>query len=732
MTDGLFTRMIQADPALSGVCAVLFDEFHERALEVDLGLAFTLETRSALRDDLRLGVMSATLDSEAVATLIGPAATVTGAGRPHPVETRHLDRPPPDRLADATARAVRLAVDEEPGSILVFLPGTADIRRVAERLDDMPETVAVVPLYGDLSLDQQAAAIRPAPSGTRKVVLATPIAETSLTIEGVRVVIDSGLRRVPVRDPASGMSALATRRISRAAAEQRRGRAGRTEPGVCYRLWPEAEMRGLAAADDPEILLADLAGFALDAALWGCRDISELALIDAPPAGPWAEANGLLHRLGAIGADGSITEHGRAMAGLGTHPRLAHMMLAARSEGHGRLATEIAALLEERDIVSGAARDSDLEGRLGLLQGGRSRGVDRRRIDQVRATATTWQRRLGIDEPAPPMRSAAGQCLALAYPERVARARAGRPGSFVMASGRAAVLDPGEPLAAEPFLAIADAGGDGPDARIHVAARIDRETIESLFARQLATEEEVAWDPRSEAVIARRITRLDRLVLEERAIARPDPEALAAALLKGVRAIGIERLRWTETARELQARVGFLRKLDPGGGWPDMEPAALADRLEDWLGPWVAGIARLSDMARVDLAAALAATLDWHQRQALDRLAPARVTVPSGREVPLDYSTGDTPVLSVKLQEMFGAEDTPQVADGRVPVTVALLSPAGRPLQTTQDLAGFWRTGYAAVRAEMRGRYPKHPWPDDPIAAVPARGTKKAEARRRG
>ena len=697
VTEGILTRMLQDDPALEGVGAVIFDEFHERSLNADLGLALALET-AELRDDLRLLVMSATLDGGPVARLLGDAPVVTSEGRAWPVKTHHRPPRPGEAIEDAVARAVRDALAEETGSLLVFLPGAREIRRVQAKLAGIGDGVAVAPLYGDLPGAAQDQAIRPAPAGTRKVVLATNIAETSLTIEGVRVVIDSGLARAPRFDPRTGMSRLETVTIARAAADQRRGRAGRTEPGVCWRLWARAGEGAMAPFDPPEILVADLAPLALELALWGG---GELAWLDPPPAAALAQARALLADLGAIDGDGRPTAHGKQMARLPLHPRLAHMVLRARAEGVGGTAAELAAILEGRRPSS----DADLRASLEMLHRGGDPAVARLR-EAARDIARRFDLKGGGGD--------AGALLALAYPDRVARRRPGGRGSFLLANGRGAVLRDSDPLAGAEYLAIAETDDAGREARILAAAPLDEATLEAVLGDRIAWVETVAWDPSEQAVAARRQRRLGAMVLADSALPNPDPAAVATALLEGVRRLGLDALPWRDGAVALRRRVGFARALE-GEAWPDWSDAALMETLEQWLGPHLSGLRRRGDLDRLDLAQILA--LDWEQQRALDALAPTTIPIPSGRRAALDYADPAQPVLAVKLQEMFGQAETPRVGNGRVPVAIHLLSPAGRPLQVTRDLAGFWAGSYAEVRKDMRGRYPRHPWPDDPLAA---------------
>ncbi|HTZ78480.1 MAG TPA: ATP-dependent helicase HrpB [Stellaceae bacterium] len=737
VTEGVLIRMLQDDPSLAGTGLVIFDEFHERSLDGDLGLALALDARRGLREDLRLLVMSATLDGAPVARLLGDAPVIESRGRMFDIETRHLDRPPPERIEEAVAAAIQRALTEESGSLLVFLPGAREIRRVEQRLADasLGAGIHVTPLYGDLPQDAQDAAIAPPPRGTRKIVLATAIAETSLTIDGVRVVIDAGLMRRPRFDPRTGMTRLMTLRVSQAASEQRRGRAGRVEPGVCYRLWPAHEQALLQPFTPPEIMDADLAPLALELARWGVTDPSSLSWLDPPPAAAYAQANTLLRELDAVDADGRITSHGRALAVLGAHPRLAHMAARAKERDLGALAADIAALLSERDIVKSrpGGRDCDLRLRIELLhERGAARHLpagttsDRGAVEQVRQSAQQWRRQLGISGASADPRDT-GSVVALAYPDRIAQRRAAAPGSFRLASGSGALLPPTDPLAAEEFLAVAELDGDPRNARIFLAAPLARAEIEDLFATHIENLDVVAWDSRQQAVLARRQRRLGAVLLADDPLPNPAAEAVRAALLQGLGELGLDALPWTQESRALCQRVGFVRRLEPDGGWPDLSETWLASHLDEWLGGFLGGVSRRAQLERIDLLAALKAMLPWDRQRRLDELAPTHITVPSGSRLAIDYGAGDVPVLAVKLQEMFGHAETPSVGGGRTRLLLHLLSPAGRPLQVTADLATFWKTGYRAVRSEMRGRYPKHPWPEDPLAATPT-----ARAKRRG
>ena len=726
VTEGVLTRMLQSDPALEQVVLVVFDEFHERSIHADLGLALTLHSRAILREDLRVLVMSATLESGPIAALLGVAPVVTSEGRSHAVEIRHRPRRPGARLEAEVAAAVRDALDSETGDVLVFLPGAGEIRRVAAILEGAV-AADVLPLHGNLPAEAQDRAILPSPPGSRKVVLATSIAQTSLTIEGVRVVVDSGLSRVPRYSPRSGMTRLATVRVSAFSAEQRRGRAGRLAPGVCYRLWSVQEQSTLAPRSVPEILEADLAPLALELAVTGVRDPGELRWLDPPPAAGLTEARSLLTLLGALDASGALTRHGAAMARLALHPRLSHMVMKATDLDAGETACEIAALLTERDPLrrmEGVA-DADIRTRIDLLRGTVVRGdVDREALRRARAELAACRRaRGGRDGRAQPGTGAgAGLLLALAYPDRVGQRRPGGTGRFLLRNGLGAYLEP-QGLSREDYLVACDLEGKVPESRILMAAPITAEEIRELFRGDIAVEEAVAWDPAVRAVTATRRERLGAIVLREGRLPSPEPARVAEALLEGIRSEGLETLPWEDGASRLRERITFVRTLDPG--FPDVSDAALLETLEHWLGPRILGLTRLTELARIDLAGALRDLLSWEQRAGLDRLAPTHVVVPSGSRVPLDYTDPEAPALAVRLQELFGLRETPRVGRAGVPVTLHLLSPAGRPVQVTRDLAGFWRTTYFDVRKDLKGRYPKHHWPEDPLAAEPTSRAKR-------
>ncbi|MGV6872623.1 ATP-dependent helicase HrpB [Pseudochelatococcus sp. B33] len=718
VTEGVFARMILDDPELSGVAAVIFDEFHERSLDADFSLALALDVQSGLREDLRILVMSATLDGARVARLVGspgaPAPVIESQGRAFPVETRYIGRDPARRIEEDIAAAVRAALAAESGSILVFLPGQAEIRRVENLLNETlgpavktgANAVDIAPLYGRLDRAAQNLAIRPSAPGRRKVVLATSIAETSLTIEGVRVVIDSGLARVPRFEPGIGITRLETVRASRAAVDQRRGRAGRTEPGVCYRLWEEAANGALPAFSAPEILTADLAPLVLDCARWGVEDPATLAFLDPPPAPALTEARNLLRSLDALDARNRLTDTGRALQSLPLPPRLARMVVEARRTGESGDAAEIAAVLVERGLGGNAI---DLAERVSQFRRDRSpRAGDMRRL------ARQWGGPPAGDAPA-------GPPLALAFPDRIARARKSddfRDGTYLLANGRGAVLDPAERLAREEFLAVAEIVGSAASARIVSAAALTREDVERLAGERIVEATEVTFDTGARALRARRTRRLDAILLDQKPLPAPADEASATVLARGIASAGIAALPWTKALAQWRARIGFLRRAaGDGSEWPDVSDAALTAAVEDWLAPHLVGLTSLAQIDVPVLDAALKSLLPWAQQQKLDREVPTHFTAPTGSRIAVDYS-GENPSIAVRVQELFGLTEHPAIAQGRIPLTLELLSPAHRPIQITRDLPGFWRGSWAAVRAEMRGRYPRHVWPDDPTAAT--------------
>ncbi len=735
VTEGVLTRRLQSDPGLRGVGLVIFDEFHERHLESDLGLALCLDLQGVLNPELRLLVMSATLEPAPVAGLLGGAPVIACEGRQFPVETRYLGRPRERALEEAVAGAVLRAARSDPGSLLVFLPGAAEIRRVLAMLASagLGAEWMLLPLFGNLSKEEQDQAIAPAPAGRRKIVLATNIAETSLTIEGVRVVVDGGFMRAPRFDVRSGMARLTTLPVSKSAADQRSGRAGRTEPGVCYRLWSAEGHAALAECNRPEILQTDLAGLVLELALWGVAEASRLKWLDSPPEAACRQARALLKDLGALDARGHATDHGRHMAALPLHPRLAHMVLEGRRHGLGADACLLAAVLSERDFVKFPAGeyDSDLGLRLDLManpdadrgmRAGRC-SVDRSARRRCLRVADALLARLGLMPPQAP-RPAAGRLLAWAYPDRIGRRRPGASGRFLLANGRGAFFPAPEPLAAADYLVAAELDGERREARIYLAAACDLPAILEDFKTVLRHHEKIEWDRRAQAVRVERSLTLGALTLKSTPASGADPLKIRAAMIAGIRETGLDCLPWTNVLRCWQERVLFLKRVMTEEEWPDVSDPSLLASLERWLAPYIGGITRLAGLKGIDLADALRSMLSWPQRRRLDELAPTHLEVPSGARRRLDYS-GEVPVLAVRVQEMFGCTDTPRVAGGRQPVLVHLLSPAGRPVQVTQDLAGFWAGSYDQVKKELRGRYPRHHWPDDPLHAAPTRRAKK-------
>lgn len=734
VTEGILARRLQDDPALEGVGLVIFDEFHERSLDADLALALTLNARQLLRDDpLKVLLMSATLEGERLSALLDEAPVVRSEGRMHPVTIR-WGRPyqTGERIEPRVVQTVLQALDEEPGSLLVFLPGQAEIRRVNEALAEQlagRQDILLCPLHGELELSAQRAAIDPSPAGRRKVVLATNIAETSLTIEGVRVVVDAGLARVPRFDPGSGMTRLETRRISRASATQRAGRAGRLEPGTCYRLWSEEQHGQLSAYSEAEILQADLAGVALQVARWGVEP-GDLAWLDNPPAAAYAQAQALLERLGALRrtAHGGwqLTAQGEAMAELPAHPRLAHMLLRGRELGVAALAADVAALLVERDILRDAGADLSL--RLAELARGRVAGVQR--VRQLSRQFRSLLRASPAEQPvALEEAQVLGALLAFAYPDRVARQRREGGGDYRLANGRAAQFGEPDALMKAPWLVVAELGSQQGrrEERIYRAVALDPALFDGVLAEQVSQRDELEWDEREGVLRAERQQRVGELILSREALPGLDEEARAQALLGLVRRKGLELLPWTPELRQWQARIGLLRQLDierdGHSEWPDVSDTALLERLEDWLLPYIGKVSRLAHFAQLDMSTMLATLLPWPLPQRLEELAPSAITVPSGSRIRLDYSE-HPPVLAVRLQELFGLADTPRVAGGRQAIKLHLLSPARRPVQVTQDLASFWNNTYAEVKKDLKGRYPKHYWPDDPLVAEPTARTK--------
>lgn len=728
VTEGVLTRMLQSDPSLGDVGLIIFDEFHERSLHADLGLALALEAQSVLREELRILVMSATLDGDRVSTLLGGAPVISCPGRTFPVETVYVPDTGTAAPEQAAAAAVRRALAEQPGDVLVFLPGEREIRRTEQALaaGSLPPDIRLRPLYGQLPQEQQDAAVAPAVAGERKVVLATSIAETSLTIEGVRTVIDTGLRRTQVFSPRTGMARLTTVPVSKASADQRRGRAGRTAPGVCYRLWSREAHGRLPDENAPEIMETDLAQLALELALWGVREPGTLAWLDPPPAAPYAQATALLRQLGALDAGGAITPHGRRMAALGAHPRIAHMLLRAEALAAAPLAARLAALLQERDLLRGpAAQDSDItlrvESLLGFERSGASFGADPAALRAVQRESRAFLAQLDAAPGEVPVdSSASGLLLSFAYPDRIGQKRG--DGAFLLSGGRGAAMRGGQPLARSPYIVAAGVDDRAGQSRIMLAAALSEQDLLKHHADSLLEEREVYWDGESGSVRARRVTRLGALVLKETTHERATPEETESVLLKVIAEEGLGLLPWDKGTVQLRQRMAFLHSLR--ADWPDMSDEALSGTLADWLAPYIQGMRNLRDLQRVNVAQALEGMLDWNSRQTLNKEAPTHITVPSGSRIPLDYSNPGAPVLAVRLQEMFGWADTPRIGGGKVPVLLHLLSPARRPMQITADLASFWQNTYFEVKKDLKGRYPKHYWPDDPLQAVPTNRTR--------
>ncbi|WP_041802248.1 ATP-dependent helicase HrpB [Rhodopseudomonas palustris] len=761
VTEGIFSRMILDDPELNGIAAILFDEFHERSLDADLGLALARDAQVGLREDLRILVMSATIDGARVGKLLGDAPVIESLGRAYPVETRYLGRKPDAPLERQMAEAIASALRENPGSVLAFLPGAAEIRRTETMLRErvVDASIEIVPLFGALDASVQDRAIQPAPKGCRKVVLATSIAETSLTIEGVRIVVDCGMARVPRYEPDIGLTRLETVRASRAAVDQRRGRAGRTEPGVCYRLWDEPQTASLPAYTQPEILSADLSSLLLDLAQWGVGDPAQLAFLDAPPAPALKEARALLAELGALDTEGRITDEGKSLRALALPPRLARMIVDAQRQGCGEDAAAIAAILTERGLGGDSV---DLDARLEQFRRDRSqRAISARQLAQrwaapsapsplagegrgggststasVRGTPTPnpspqggGESRRARGEAAPSQQGAGelttGGMLALAFPDRVAKNRGN--GSFVLANGRGAAIDKTAALARAPYIAVAELTGTAANGRILLAAPITLEEIEARFAAEIDAVDDISFDRVALALRGRRKRTLHAITLSEAPMAVVPSEATARVFADGLIAAGLDKLPWSKSLKQWRDRVTFLRKAEGDASqklWPDLSDAALAEAREAWLVPALFDKTALKDVSAGDLSDALMGLLPWDLRARLEREAPTHFEAPTGTQLAIDYEAEQGPTIAVRLQELFGLTTHPSLAGGAVPLVLELLSPAQRPVQVTRDLPGFWRGSYAAVRTDLRGRYPRHPWPEDPAGAPPTRRVK--------
>ncbi len=733
VTEGILTRILQNDPSLNDYGLVIFDEFHERSLQADLGLALTLQTQSFFREDLRLLIMSATLEARVLSQQLKQAPVLTCEGKMYPVETRYLGSFEKREFAQHVAKTILRLLLMEHGNMLVFLPGAGEIRRVEQQLSalSLPHQTLIAPLYGNLSSQAQDQAIVPPPAKWRKVVLSTNIAETSLTIEGIRIVLDTGLMRVPRFDARSGMSQLTTIHVSQQSAEQRRGRAGRLEAGLCVRCWGESTQRTLPTRTPPAILDADLTSLALELALWGIHDPAELMWLDSPPAGAFNQACQLLQSLGALDAEVRITEHGRRMADLPLHPRLAHMILRGISMQLGALACDLAAVLSEGSLLkeTGSQKQADLRIMMDTYYRLDFRKKGPGEIQRLRQTSHMWQQILGI-----PARSGnqtynidhIGILLALAYPDRIAQQQNDGSRRYKLANGRMARFHQPDPLETEEYLVIADLDGAQPVSRIYSATPIHQHDLQKYFSDHIQTKEHVEWDGKTESVVAHRERRLGKIIFEKTRLPQPNPNLVITALLNRIRSSGISCLPWTKDQRLWQARVQFLRRvMGSEPGWPDVKNGTLLQTLEIWLAPYLTDISSLAQLQRIDLTWPLQAHLSREQQRTLVTLAPTHLTVPTGSRISLDYESGEIPILAVRLQEILGMTGTPFVANGKVPVLIHLLSPARRPVQVTQDLKSFWKTGYVEVKKELKGRYPKHFWPDNPLQAPPTRGIKK-------
>ena len=728
VTEGILTRMLQEDPGLENVGIVIFDEFHERSIHADLGLALCLESQTVLREDLRILVMSATLDTAPVASLLGDAPVIISEGVSFPVETHYLQRPVEGRMELAVVRKIQEAMEEQQGDILVFLPGVGEIHKVESQLlgIGIQKNLVIRRLYGSLPQWEQDLAILPESSGKRKIVLATSIAETSITVDGVRVVIDSGLMRVPRFSPRTGMMHLETVKVARAVADQRRGRAGRVASGICYRLWTLQEEAAHIDRNTPEIMEADLTSLVLELAAWGIQDPEELRWIDLPPKAAVAQARQLLFQLGALSCDGRITSHGRQLLKAGLHPRFAHMIFQAMSLGYGNLACEIAALLSHRDICKGdqGIPNADLHLRIAALRQGLKRGakdsseykIDPTILHRIQIDIRHWKQMFSISDENDDA-DACGLLLAFAYPDRIAQGRG--DGRFLLRNGHGAAFKESQFLVKEPYLVAAELGGDqGREKRIFLAASIQVKTLKRYFEDQIQVLDVIAWDHGSQAVRARRVEKLGALVLESTPLVNCDPEKIVSALLQGIIEEGLALLPWKKAACQFRQRLDFMHSIDPS--WPNVSDEALLATLEEWLGPFAYGMSSRDHLQRLNLVTALGSMLTWEQGQKLNEWAPTHILVPSGQRIPIDYSEPTIPVLAVRLQEMFGLQETPTIGQGKIPLTLHLLSPAHRPVQVTKDIASFWQNTYFQVKKDLMGRYPKHFWPDNPLEALPS------------
>ena len=734
VTEGILTRRIQEDNELQDTGLVIFDEFHERSIHADLALALCLDL-CQLREELRILVMSATLDTGPIAELLGKVPVVKGEGEAHPVSIEYLPQQVSGRIATTTAAGIRRVFKENPGDILAFLPGAGEIKDVARQLNDDPayDRTIIAPLYGNLSQKEQDQAITPDPAGRRRIILATSIAETSLTIEGISCIVDSGWSRRSQFHPGSGLSRLTTVRVSKAAADQRAGRAGRLGPGHCLRLWTREEQYSLTPFHAPEIVDSDLAQLALELALWGVQDPAELRWLTPPREGGYQQARELLFSLDALTSSGRITETGRQLAGLAVHPRLGHMLLQGKKTGQASLACDLAALLSERDILRNNAdtATADLQDRLNLLSLWREKkaaalkdnGGDPGACRRVDKNARTWLQRMHERrKPCDP--ESAGLLLAFAYPDRVARRRPGCQESYLLSSGRGANLPKFDPLSISEYLVVPKLDAGSKQGRIFLAASLSLAALRRQHSSLFSKITKVYWDNDTRRVIAVDRLCLGAIVVEEQPAKKASAEQMTQALLTGINTMGISSLPWDRESRQLQARINCLRSWQPNEPWPELSDSNLIGDLS-WLTPYLAGISKAEQLRQLNLRKIFMTMLGWERQQRLERLAPATLTVPSGSRIRLHYRHDEPPLLAVRIQEIFGLQETPVICDGKIPVLLHLLSPAQRPLQVTTDLAGFWQRTYPEIKKELKGRYPKHFWPDDPLAAVATRRTKK-------
>lgn len=730
VTEALLTRKLQNDPELSDTGLVIFDEFHERSIHSDLGLALCREVQTELRTDLRILVMSATLEGNAIARIID-GEVITGQGRQYPVETRYLGKPVPKKGAAWVAAEINKILAQEAGSLLVFLPGAGEIRRVKSYLEKTHarSDLIIAPLYGNLPGKMQDLAIKPCKADQRKVVLSTSIAETSLTIEGIHVVVDAGRMRIPRFNPGSLMTVLETVRVSRASADQRRGRAGRTGPGICLRLWTEHDHLSLVPFNKPEIMNTDLSPLALELACWGTTRPGEMAWLDPPPDAAMEHAYEFLLAIGAVDSRKNVTRHGRDINALGIHPRLGHMILKGAAAGAGRLAADMAALISGRDILQGTnlAHDVDIRVRLEALRkpGMGQPDIDRRVISRTAQLSDRWQKMAGKSAVDSVSLEGAGKILALAYPDRIGKVRAGSRNRYLLSGGRGAILPEHDALCGTPFIVVARTDGKPDNARIYLAAPVAVEMLEESLNDRLTVQDAITWNRRTKSVECRRQLLIGKVALRDSKLKNPDIKRVYECLFKGVREAGMECLHLTREDRKWVSRMQFIRSNSrEHGKWPDLSDRALMQNLEAWLQPHVAGLRSLAALKKLNMKKILGALLTWEQRSLSDRLAPKTLRMPSGSNIGLDYAADKAPVLAVRLQEVFGLRETPTVLDGEIKVILHLLSPAGRSVQVTRDLEGFWKGVYSDVRKEMRGRYPKHYWPDDPLKAVPTNRVK--------